>query len=154
MKLDVKLVTWMEFQDLFQFILFFFFNCVKLLWNCGFDCDGLTFEASSSVTSLSSYPAVCEFLQSNNLLSIIRAHEAQDAGYVFRTRHTFSCSHVNSERHVLTYNNNTLFPFHLTALKLPDVPQKSDHWIPLPHHHLLSTKLPGCLQQQRLENVF
>lgn len=29
-----------------------------------------------------SYPAVCEFLQSNNLLSIIRAHEAQDAGYV------------------------------------------------------------------------
>lgn len=28
----------------------------------------------------SSYPAVCEFLQSNNLLSIIRAHEAQDAG--------------------------------------------------------------------------
>lgn len=31
----------------------------------------------------SSYPAVCEFLQSNNLLSIIRAHEAQDAGYVF-----------------------------------------------------------------------
>lgn len=27
-----------------------------------------------------SYPAVCEFLQTNNLLSIIRAHEAQDAG--------------------------------------------------------------------------
>ncbi|XP_067828855.1 serine/threonine-protein phosphatase 2B catalytic subunit beta isoform isoform X2 [Heptranchias perlo] len=27
-----------------------------------------------------SYPAVCEFLQNNNLLSIIRAHEAQDAG--------------------------------------------------------------------------
>lgn len=30
-----------------------------------------------------SYPAVCDFLQNNNLLSIIRAHEAQDAGYVF-----------------------------------------------------------------------
>ncbi|XP_036055400.1 serine/threonine-protein phosphatase 2B catalytic subunit gamma isoform isoform X3 [Onychomys torridus] len=28
-----------------------------------------------------SYPAVCEFLQNNSLLSIIRAHEAQDAGY-------------------------------------------------------------------------
>uniref|UniRef100_A0A8C5JWZ0 Serine/threonine-protein phosphatase n=1 Tax=Jaculus jaculus TaxID=51337 RepID=A0A8C5JWZ0_JACJA len=27
-----------------------------------------------------SYPAVCEFLQNNSLLSIIRAHEAQDAG--------------------------------------------------------------------------
>lgn len=30
-----------------------------------------------------SYGACCEFLQQNNLLSIIRAHEAQDAGYVF-----------------------------------------------------------------------
>lgn len=28
-----------------------------------------------------SYSACCDFLQSNNLLSIIRAHEAQDAGY-------------------------------------------------------------------------
>lgn len=28
-----------------------------------------------------SYAACCEFLQENNLLSIIRAHEAQDAGY-------------------------------------------------------------------------
>uniref|UniRef100_A0AAY4A1R5 Serine/threonine-protein phosphatase n=1 Tax=Denticeps clupeoides TaxID=299321 RepID=A0AAY4A1R5_9TELE len=28
-----------------------------------------------------SYPAVCDFLQHNNLLSVIRAHEAQDAGY-------------------------------------------------------------------------
>ncbi|OWK50781.1 Serine/threonine-protein phosphatase 2B catalytic subunit gamma isoform [Lonchura striata] len=27
-----------------------------------------------------SYPAVCEFLQNNSLLSVIRAHEAQDAG--------------------------------------------------------------------------
>lgn len=36
-----------------------------------------------------SYPAVCEFLQSNNLLSIIRAHEAQDAGYVVASKHYF-----------------------------------------------------------------
>lgn len=28
-----------------------------------------------------SYAACCEFLQKNNLLSIVRAHEAQDAGY-------------------------------------------------------------------------
>ena len=28
-----------------------------------------------------SYNACCEFLQKNSLLSIIRAHEAQDAGY-------------------------------------------------------------------------
>ena len=31
---------------------------------------------------LLSYPAVCDFLMNNNLLSVIRAHEAQDAGYV------------------------------------------------------------------------
>lgn len=28
-----------------------------------------------------SYPAACAFLEKNNLLSIIRAHEAQDVGY-------------------------------------------------------------------------
>jgi serine/threonine-protein phosphatase 2B catalytic subunit len=28
-----------------------------------------------------SYQAACQFLERNNLLSIIRAHEAQDAGY-------------------------------------------------------------------------
>ena len=31
---------------------------------------------------LCSYAACCDFLQQNNLLSIIRAHEAQDAGWV------------------------------------------------------------------------
>uniref|UniRef100_A0A8C1I8L3 Serine/threonine-protein phosphatase n=1 Tax=Cyprinus carpio TaxID=7962 RepID=A0A8C1I8L3_CYPCA len=30
-----------------------------------------------------SYPAVCDFLMNNNLLSVIRAHEAQDAGNLF-----------------------------------------------------------------------
>lgn len=30
---------------------------------------------------LISYQAACQFLERNNLLSIIRAHEAQDAGY-------------------------------------------------------------------------
>jgi hypothetical protein len=29
-----------------------------------------------------SYNAVCKFLEDNNLLSVIRAHEAQDHGYV------------------------------------------------------------------------
>ncbi|XP_056267607.1 serine/threonine-protein phosphatase 2B catalytic subunit alpha isoform isoform X2 [Pseudoliparis swirei] len=46
-----------------------------------------------------SYPAVCEFLQSNNLLSIIRAHEAQDAGYVVPTGHRRTTIH--------TLHNNT-----------------------------------------------
>jgi len=33
---------------------------------------------------LYSYAACCDFLQHNNLLSVIRAHEAQDAGYVHK----------------------------------------------------------------------
>ena len=32
------------------------------------------------VYTVSSYQATCDFLQKNGLLSIIRAHEAQDAG--------------------------------------------------------------------------
>lgn len=34
--------------------------------------------------SIYSYSATCDFLQKNALLSIIRAHEAQDAGYVVK----------------------------------------------------------------------
>uniref|UniRef100_A0A8D2NSC2 Serine/threonine-protein phosphatase n=1 Tax=Zosterops lateralis melanops TaxID=1220523 RepID=A0A8D2NSC2_ZOSLA len=44
-----------------------------------------------------SYPAVCEFLQNNSLLSVIRAHEAQDAGSLslswgFPSSLSLSCS--------------------------------------------------------------
>lgn len=39
-----------------------------------------------TVILLPSYPAVCDFLMNNNLLSIIRAHEAQDAGWVRAAR--------------------------------------------------------------------
>lgn len=45
-----------------------------------------------------SYPAVCDFLQNNNLLSVIRAHEAQDAGYVlpiFRSVFQFLCINMH-----------------------------------------------------------
>lgn len=45
-----------------------------------FTCIYLLFLLLSFCLSVPSYPAVCEFLQTNNLLSIIRAHEAQDAG--------------------------------------------------------------------------
>lgn len=64
-----------------------------------------------------SYPAVCEFLQSNNLLSIIRAHEAQDAGYVYTTDNP----HKQKQMHIYRYNK-MFYLFHLTTLKLPDVP--------------------------------
>lgn len=39
------------------------------------------FITDSFLFVFGSYPAVCEFLQHNNLLSILRAHEAQDAGW-------------------------------------------------------------------------
>ena len=34
-----------------------------------------------------SYEAVCAFLERNNLLTVIRGHEAQDAGYLFFPHH-------------------------------------------------------------------
>ncbi|XP_053926816.1 serine/threonine-protein phosphatase 2B catalytic subunit beta isoform isoform X2 [Cuculus canorus] len=69
-----------------------------------------------------SYPAVCEFLQNNNLLSIIRAHEAQDAGYrMYRKSQTtgfpslitiFSAPNYldvyNNKAAVLKYENNVM----------------------------------------------
>ncbi|KAG5272771.1 hypothetical protein AALO_G00169110 [Alosa alosa] len=69
-----------------------------------------------------SYPAVCDFLMNNNLLSIIRAHEAQDAGYrMYRKSQTtgfpslitiFSAPNYldvyNNKAAVLKYENNVM----------------------------------------------
>lgn len=69
-----------------------------------------------------SYPAVCEFLQNNSLLSIIRAHEAQDAGYrMYRKNQAtgfpslitiFSAPNYldvyNNKAAVLKYENNVM----------------------------------------------
>ncbi|EDV25604.1 uncharacterized protein TRIADDRAFT_24726, partial [Trichoplax adhaerens] len=69
-----------------------------------------------------SYHAICEFLQQNNLLSIIRAHEAQDAGYrMYRKSLTtgfpslitiFSAPNYldvyNNKAAVLKYENNVM----------------------------------------------
>uniref|UniRef100_UPI00358E7518 protein phosphatase 3 catalytic subunit alpha n=1 Tax=Myxine glutinosa TaxID=7769 RepID=UPI00358E7518 len=69
-----------------------------------------------------SYAAVCDFLQNNNLLSIIRAHEAQDAGYrMYRKSQTtgfpslitiFSAPNYldvyNNKAAVLKYENNVM----------------------------------------------
>lgn len=69
-----------------------------------------------------SYPAVCDFLQHNNLLSILRAHEAQDAGYrMYRKSQTtgfpslitiFSAPNYldvyNNKAAVLKYENNVM----------------------------------------------
>ncbi|KAF2235882.1 Metallo-dependent phosphatase [Viridothelium virens] len=69
-----------------------------------------------------SYPSACAFLEKNNLLSIIRAHEAQDAGYRMyrKTRTTgfpsvmtiFSAPNYldvyNNKAAVLKYENNVM----------------------------------------------
>ncbi|KAK2583681.1 hypothetical protein KPH14_009609 [Odynerus spinipes] len=69
-----------------------------------------------------SYAACCDFLQTNNLLSIIRAHEAQDAGYrMYRKSQTtgfpslitiFSAPNYldvyNNKAAVLKYENNVM----------------------------------------------
>lgn len=69
-----------------------------------------------------SYHAACSFLEKNNLLSIIRAHEAQDAGYRMyrKTRTTgfpsvmtiFSAPNYldvyNNKAAVLKYENNVM----------------------------------------------
>jgi len=69
-----------------------------------------------------SYAACCDFLQRNNLLSIIRAHEAQDAGYrMYRKSQTtgfpslitmFSAPNYldvyNNKAAILKYENNVM----------------------------------------------
>ncbi|KAI5844184.1 Metallo-dependent phosphatase-like protein [Tricharina praecox] len=69
-----------------------------------------------------SYPAACSFLEKNNLLSVIRAHEAQDAGYrMYRKTKTtgfpsvmtiFSAPNYldvyNNKAAVLKYENNVM----------------------------------------------
>lgn len=78
--------------------------------------------SDSHIFFFSSYAASCDFLQQNNLLSIIRAHEAQDAGYrMYRKSQTtgfpslitiFSAPNYldvyNNKAAVLKYENNVM----------------------------------------------
>lgn len=45
-------------------------------------CEFYSHNSVRGCSYFYSYAACCDFLQNNNLLSIIRAHEAQDAGWV------------------------------------------------------------------------
>ena len=77
---------------------------------------------ASLISPACSYAASCDFLQQNNLLSIIRAHEAQDAGYrMYRKSQTtgfpslitiFSAPNYldvyNNKAAVLKYENNVM----------------------------------------------
>jgi hypothetical protein len=48
-------------------------------WNCTVSLIVKSILSKQCISRFS-YQAICEFLQNNNLLSVIRAHEAQDAG--------------------------------------------------------------------------
>ena len=87
-----------------------------------------------------SYAASCDFLQQNNLLSIIRAHEAQDAGYVLiRTMYQLNYHiieiHKYSCRSILSH-----FLFQLSYVQ-----KESDNWVSIFDNDFFGTKLPGCL---------
>ncbi|KMQ89117.1 serine threonine-protein phosphatase 2b catalytic subunit 2 [Lasius niger] len=63
--------------------------------------------------SACSYAACCDFLQNNNLLSIIRAHEAQDAGYrMYRKSQTTGFPSLitifSAPNYLDVYNNKNL----------------------------------------------
>ncbi|KAI1887779.1 hypothetical protein AGOR_G00193870 [Albula goreensis] len=84
--------------------------------------DHFTHNTVRGCSYFYSYPAVCDFLQHNNLLSVIRAHEAQDAGYrMYRKSQTtgfpslitiFSAPNYldvyNNKAAVLKYENNVM----------------------------------------------
>ena len=62
-----------------------------------------------------SYAASCDFLQQNNLLSIIRAHEAQDAGYrMYRKSQTTGFPSLitifSAPNYLDVYNNKVGWP--------------------------------------------
>jgi diadenosine tetraphosphatase ApaH/serine/threonine PP2A family protein phosphatase len=67
----------------------------------------------SGTAFLQSYHAACAFLERNNLLSIIRAHEAQDPGYrMYRKTKTTGFPSVitifSAPNYLDVYNNKGL----------------------------------------------
>ncbi|XP_061400451.1 serine/threonine-protein phosphatase 2B catalytic subunit 1, partial [Musca vetustissima] len=84
--------------------------------------DYFTHNSVRGCSYFFSYMACCEFLQKNNLLSVVRAHEAQDAGYrMYRKNQVtgfpslitiFSAPNYldvyNNKAAVLKYENNVM----------------------------------------------
>ena len=87
-----------------------------------------------------SYAASCDFLQQNNLLSIIRAHEAQDAGYVL-IRNMYQLSyHIDDLCFIICRYFTSRFLFQLSYVQ-----KESDNWVSISDNDFFGTKLPGCL---------
>ena len=87
-----------------------------------------------------SYAASCDFLQQNNLLSIIRAHEAQDAGYVLIRNMYQLHPHI-----IEIYQNSCYSMLSHFLLQLSYVQKESDNWVSIFDNDFFGTKLPGCL---------
>jgi serine/threonine-protein phosphatase 2B catalytic subunit len=62
-----------------------------------------------------SYNAACQFLERNNLLSVIRAHEAQDAGYQW-----FCLLPANFSYRMYRKTRTTQFPAVMTIFSAPN----------------------------------
>ncbi len=81
-----------------------------------------SFNDSRRISFYYTYQAVCDFLQDNDLLSVIRAHEAKDTGYQMYRRSHFSkfpslitifsapnyCDYYGNKAVVLNYSNGAL----------------------------------------------
>lgn len=84
--------------------------------------EGYTHNSVRGCSYFFSYSACCDFLQQNNLLSVIRAHEAQDSGYrMYKHRAATSFPSLitifsapnyldvyNNKAAILKYENNTM----------------------------------------------
>jgi len=94
-----------------------------------------------------SYAACCDFLQHNNLLSVIRAHEAQDAGYVSHN-HSLTLvmeSQGNCGLPVVCYYSCNSHKMNVTQVLLSKVDMhKMDRKI-VPQYSLSRTCRPVCI---------
>jgi len=105
-----------------------------------------------------SYPAACAFLEKNNLLSIIRAHEAQDAGYrMYRKTRTTGFPSVmtifSAPNYLDVYNNKAaVLKYENNVMNIRQFSECEELWLldQADHHRLhttsiLAAKLHGCI---------